>query len=151
MIPADLLLDAYMNAYFPMAEPSDGKLYWYKPEMRAIFKLESIKTPRSVRKLINSGYFEIQVDKNFEQVIRSCSNRADTWISQEIIESYINLYRLGWAHSVETYFNGELAGGLYGVAIGGAFFGESMFYKVSNASKVAFYALTERLRSRGYI
>jgi leucyl/phenylalanyl-tRNA---protein transferase len=151
MIDANLLLSAYISAYFPMAEPDEGKIYWYSPDPRAVFLLEKMKMPRSIRKLITNGYFDIKINSAFESVVRNCSKRDDSWISEEIILSYINLHHLGFAHSVEAYHNNELAGGLYGVSIGGAFFGESMFFNVSNASKAAFYSLVEIMKKRGFI
>ncbi len=152
LIPPELLINAYSQGIFPMAE-NDGTIYWYGPDPRAIIPLETYKPPKSLRPIINKKYFEMVVNRNFEQVIRNCAaprDEDDTWISEEIILSYIDLHRAGFAHSVEAYYEGELVGGLYGVAINGVFCGESMFYKMPNASKVAFYYLIEILKHRGF-
>ncbi len=146
-----MLLAAYSQGYFPMAESRDGDIYWHSPDPRAIFNIYEIEPPRSIRQIIRKGNFIITENRQFPEVIKACSVREDTWISDEIIESYINLHNEGYAQSVETWFNGELAGGLYGVTIGGAFFGESMFSLVSNASKIAFYYLVEKLRRLGFV
>jgi leucyl/phenylalanyl-tRNA---protein transferase len=150
MIPAPLLLHAYRNAIFPMAM-EDGEIGWFSPDPRAIIPLdEGFKVPHGLRRTLRKGLFEIRIDVDFEEVMRRCARRDETWINEEIIESYVNLHRLGHAHSVEAWFDGRLAGGLYGVAIGGAFFGESMFHEVTDASKVALHALVERMRARGF-
>jgi len=144
------LLNAYCQGYFPMADEQNGKINWYSPELRAIFPIEKIKPPKSLLKEIAKNPMECTINNNFEAVIHFCSNRETTWISAEIIEMYYELHRLGFAHSVETWQDGEIVGGLYGVSIGGAFFGESMFNIVSNASKVAFYFLIAHLKNRNF-
>jgi leucyl/phenylalanyl-tRNA--protein transferase len=150
MIPADLLLHAYRQAVFPMASP-EGEITWFSPDPRAIIPLdEAFHIPHGLRRTLKKGRFEIRIDTDFEKVMRKCADRAETWIGEEIISSYVNLHRLGHAHSVEAWSEGRLAGGLYGVAIGGAFFGESMFHEVTDASKVALHGLVMRLRERGY-
>jgi leucyl/phenylalanyl-tRNA--protein transferase len=150
MIPADLLLHAYRQAVFPMASP-EGEVTWFSPDPRAIIPLDKeFHVPHGLRRTLKKGRFEIRVNVDFEAVMRKCANRAETWIGEEIITSYVNLHRLGHAHSVEAWCEGKLAGGLYGVAIGGAFFGESMFHEVTDASKVALHGLVMRLRERGY-
>ena len=149
LIPALQLIDAYSKGYFPMAEP-DGEIYWHCPQMRAVFPLDSLAVPRKLQNSLRKSNFYFSINKCFEEVILQCSNRRDTWISETIINSYIELYRLGFAHSVETWENGILVGGLYGVTLGGAFFGESMFNSVTNASKAAFYHLVERLKTNGF-
>lgn len=147
------LIYGYMNGIFPMAD-SDGTLYWYSPDPRAVIPIETYKPAKSLRPVLNRKIFDIRVNTDFEGVMRGCARtRSDgegTWISEEIIEAYTDLHRYGFAHSVEAYLDDELVGGLYGVAIGGAFFGESMFYSVPNASKVAFHHLIERLKDRHY-
>lgn len=150
MIESSLLLSAYASGYFPMAESRTGDIQWYSPDPRAIIPLEGLNVPRSLRQVIKKRLFEITIDTEFEQVIRSCAQRAETWISEEIIESYCELYRKGYAHSVETWKGGSLTGGLYGVALGGAFFGESMFSTARDASKVALVALVDRLNSKKF-
>lgn len=153
LLSADDLIYGYMNGIFPMAD-SDGTLYWYSPDPRAIIPLDTYKPAKSLRPVLNKGTFEIRINADFEGVMRGCAaprpDEENTWISEEIIDAYTELHRLGFAHSVETYVDNELVGGLYGVAIGAVFFGESMFHTVSNASKVAFHYLIENLRRKNY-
>ncbi len=151
LIDPELLLAAYANGYFPMADPKTGEIGWYSPDPRTIFELETFKVPRSLRQTIRKGIFEVRVDRQFEEVMRGCADRKETWISEDIIGSYVRLHDLGFAHSVEAWNDDRLAGGLYGVAIGGAFFGESMFSLVRDASKVTLVALVERMKERGYL
>ena len=150
IIPPDLLLYAYCNAIFPMAESREGPLYWYSPDPRAIFPLDGVKVSRSLRQVIKKRVFEVTMDSAFEEVIRACAEREDTWISEQIVQSYLELHRLGYAHSIESWKGEKLVGGLYGVAIGAAFFGESMFHVERDASKVALVFLVERLRGRSF-
>jgi leucyl/phenylalanyl-tRNA--protein transferase len=154
MLPADLLLSAYANGWFPMAV-GGGEIRWFSPDPRAVFPLDRFHVPRRLARVIRRGTFTIHINRSFEDVIRACAfaDREDdggTWIDHEIYESYCALHRAGFAHSVEAWHEGQLAGGLYGVALGGAFFGESMFHHVTDASKVALVALVERLTSRGF-
>ncbi|MBI5325225.1 MAG: leucyl/phenylalanyl-tRNA--protein transferase [Ignavibacteriae bacterium] len=151
IIEPQYLLNAYASGYFPMAESKDSIILWHSPDPRAIIPLAQIKMPRSLRQSIKKEEFEFRIDTAFRQVIEACSQRDDTWISQEIIDSYTILHSFGYAHSVETFKEGNLVGGLYGVALGGAFFGESMFSTVSNASKAAFYHLAEHIIEHGFI
>jgi len=152
-LTADDLLYGYINGIFPMAEP-DGTIYWYSPDPRAVIPIDSYKPHKSLRPVINKNTFEIRVDWDFEGVMRGCAGpRAQeegTWISDDIILAYTNLHKLGYAHSVEAYLENRLVGGLYGVAIGGVFFGESMFFRAPNSSKVAFHFLIEILRANDY-
>ena len=150
IIDPKFLLTAYCNGYFPMADPKTGEIGWYSPDPRAIFPLGEFRIPRSLRLTIKKGVFEIRVNGKFEDVMRGCAQRDETWISGEIIRSYVHLHDLGYAHSVEAWKNGRLAGGLYGVAIGGAFFGESMFSAERDASKVALAFLVERMIERRF-
>jgi leucyl/phenylalanyl-tRNA--protein transferase len=155
MIPTDLLVSAYASGWFPMAVHS-GEIRWYSPDPRGIIPLDGFHVPSRLARVVRAGTFDIEIDRDFEAIIRACAgvDRHDgdpgTWIDDEIIESYKALHRAGLAHSVEAWQDGQLAGGLYGVALGGAFFGESMFHRVTDASKVALVALVDRLRSRGY-
>lgn len=153
LLSADDLIYGYMNGIFPMAD-SDGSLYWYSPDPRAIIPLETYKPAKSLRPILNKSSFEIRINNDFEGVMRGCASPRqgdeNTWISEEIIQAYTELHRLGFAHSVEAYLENRLVGGLYGVAIGAAFFGESMFHSVSNASKVAFHYLIEILKRQGF-
>ncbi len=147
----EVLISAYRQGYFPMADEENGKIYWHSPDPRAIIPLDKITTPRSLRQYFKKHPMEFRVDTNFEYIIKKCADRAETWISPEIIDAYIAFHYMGFAHSVETYMDGKIVGGLYGVTLGGAFFGESMFSEVSNASKAAFYFLAYRLMERGFI
>lgn len=142
--PEDVLV-AYSKGIFPMADNAYSGISWFFTNPRAIINLEEnfggLHIPRSLSQVIKKNIFEIKFDCNFKSVIKNCSSRQPTWISGEIIDLYSKLNELGYAHSVEAYKDGELAGGLYGVAYKGAFFGESMFHKYPNASKVAVYNL----------
>ena len=153
-LSAEQLIYAYASGYFPMGDEAE-EIRWYNPDPRAIIPIESYAPVKSLRPILNKGIFECRINQAFELVMRHCSQpRSEDdgiWISEEIIQAYTELHRLGLAHSVEVYTNGELVGGLYGVCLGGAFFGESMFSWVSNASKVAFHHLLVRLRERGYV
>ncbi|MBM2814086.1 MAG: Leucyl/phenylalanyl-tRNA--protein transferase [Ignavibacteria bacterium] len=150
-ISVEDVLNAYKNGYFPMAEPETGEIYWYSPDPRAIFPLGTLNSPRLIKQIIKHGIFNFKIDTVFGEVIEACARRDDSWISDEIIRLYRKLHEAGYAHSVEAWHEGELVGGLYGVSIGGAFFGESMFYKISNASKACFYVLCEHLKKRNFI
>lgn len=149
MIPAELLLHAYRQAVFPMAM-EDGEIAWFSPDPRAIIPLDTFHVPHGLKRTLKKNPFEIRINTAFEEVMRSCARRDETWINDVIIASYVNLHHIGHAHSVEAWLDGKLAGGLYGVSLGGAFFGESMFHEVTDASKVALHALVERLRARGF-
>ena len=161
MIPVEVLLDGYSQGIFPMAD-DDGEIRWYDADPRTILDIHDFHIPRDLRRFLNRGLFEIRFDNAFERVIRACATRQSTWISEEIISSYLNLHQLGYAHSVETWLRlaassnvknmneEKLVGGLYGVALGAAFFGESMFYRASHASKVALAHLAEHLKSRNF-
>lgn len=150
IIESDLLLAAYAAGYFPMADARNGPVHWYSPDPRAVIPLETFRVSRSLRQTMNKHLFEIRLDTSFEEVMRGCAEREDTWISESIIQSYLPLHRLGSAHSVEAWFEDELVGGLYGVALGAAFFGESMFSRKKDASKVALVHLVSRLRDKNY-
>lgn len=150
IIEPDFLLDAYGNGYFPMAEPDTGEIYWYSPDPRAIFDLNKFHVPKSLAKKLRSNPFQFKINKNFKQVMIECAKREETWISGDIIDSYVVLNELGFAYSFEAYYEDKLAGGLYGVAIKGAFFGESMFHIVRDASKAALVFLVENLKMCGY-
>jgi leucyl/phenylalanyl-tRNA--protein transferase len=149
MIDPELLLQGYRLGVFPMAM-ENGAIEWFSPDPRAILPLEDFHVPHALRGLLRKKIFETKIDTAFSDVIEGCAAREDTWINREIIESYIRLHEVGYAHSVEAWTNGNLAGGLYGVAIGGAFFGESMFHRVTDASKIALVALVEHLRARKF-
>ena len=146
-----LIVSAYAQGIFPMAD-EDGTVYWFSPDPRAIIELEGFHASRSLQRVYRQGRFKLTIDEDFSSVIDGCADRAEgTWISADIRRTFIELNRLGFAHSVEVWRDGRLAGGIYGIALGGAFFAESMFHRVSNASKVALYYLIQRLRKRGFI
>jgi leucyl/phenylalanyl-tRNA---protein transferase len=151
----ELLLNAYASGYFPMAESRHGRhIHWYYPEQRGILPLDAFHVPRSLSKFMRRNPFTLTTDKAFPQVIRGCAelceSRQQTWINDEIISLYETLWRKGFAHSIECWQGDRLAGGIYGVAIGGAFFGESMFSRQPNASKVALVHLVRLLQEHGY-
>ena len=151
MIPINTLLDAYRAGFFPMAVR--GRVGWYSPNERGVLPLGQFHVPRRLRRVLRQGRFRFTVDREFQRVIESCASRPDdagNWIDAEIIESYRALHDAGFAHSVESWQGEHLAGGLYGVALGGVFFGESMFRHETDASKAALWALVERLRERDY-
>ena len=146
----DLVLEAYRQGFFPMAEHRHGPILWYSPDPRAIIPLESFHIPRSLRRIVREEAYSIRYDTSFEPVMRACAEREDTWISEEIIRVYVRLFEQGHGHSVETWKEDSLVGGLYGVTLGGAFFGESMFSRAANASKIALVALVQKLRTEGF-
>jgi leucyl/phenylalanyl-tRNA--protein transferase len=149
MIAPELLLGAYADGIFPMAL-DDGEIGWFSPDPRGVLPLETFHVPHGLARALKSNRFEIRINSAFEEVMRGCATREETWIDQEILDSYRRLHRLGWAHSVEAWREERLVGGLYGVAMGGVFFGESMFHRETDASKVALNALVQRLRERGF-
>ena len=151
----DMLLRAYAIGVFPMAEDRDDPdLFWVDPRMRGIIPLDDFHVPRRLRRTVRNGGFRVTVDSAFEATIEACAEstelRPRTWINDRIIMLYTSLYHLGFAHSVECWLGRRLIGGLYGVAMGGAFFGESMFSRQSDASKIALIHLVARLRAGGF-
>ena len=156
-VPLDpeTLLSAYAQGAFPMADRG-GTVRWYTADPRGVFPLDDrFHIPRTLRQIVNQNRFEIRINHDFPAVMRACKSvprgkHEGTWISEELIAAYVRLHELGFAHSVECWHKGELAGGLYGVSLGAAFFGESMFHIAPNASKVALVHLVQRLRERGY-
>ena len=152
MIPSSVLVSAYREGIFPMAL-EDGEIGWFSPDPRGVIPLDTFHVPRRLQRVVRSDQWSVQVDTHFEEVMRACAERPreGTWISDEILESYVELHRLRCAHSVEVWRNEALVGGLYGVHLGGAFFGESMFHRVTDDSKVALVALIERLRVGGFV
>ncbi len=142
---------AYRRGIFPMQDSRTGELHWFQPDPRTILPLDGFHISRSLARTIRQGRFEVSFDRDFEGVMRACADREEgTWISEEFIAVYGALHRVGKTHSVEVWRNGRLVGGTYGVALGGAFMGESMFHRETDASKVALAALVERLNARGY-
>lgn len=134
-----------------MADGREGEIRWYSPEQRGIIPLHDLKVSRSLRQTLRKKMFAVRINTNFEATMRACADRDDVWISETIVQSYLQLHRLGYAHSVECWNNEKLVGGLYGVTIGGAFFGESMFSRLADASKVALVYLVKRLNERGFV
>jgi leucyl/phenylalanyl-tRNA--protein transferase len=154
-ITAEMLLRAYAIGIFPMAEArNDPELYWIDPESRGIIPLDAFHVPRSLKKTVRRGVFDVSCDTCFERVVEACAapaaGRRQTWINQTIFDLCSQLFRMGHAHSVEVFLDGELVGGLYGISLGGAFFGESMFSNETDASKVALVHLVARLRAGNY-
>jgi leucyl/phenylalanyl-tRNA--protein transferase len=147
------LLTAYSQGIFPMAD-RHGTIKWYSADPRGILPLDAFHVPRTLGQLIRNGKgFEVRINHDFTATMKACrEKRTDgTWINDRLIKAYTELHGLGFAHSVETWWDGELAGGLYGVSLGGAFFGESMFHRRKDASKIALVALVNRLREKGFV
>lgn len=153
LTPIDVL-NGYMNGIFPMGN-INNTIDWYYTEPRAIIPVNidslSFKIPRSLNQVLKKEVFKLKVDTNFIFVIQQCSSRTETWINKLIFEAYIELFKMGYAHSVESYIDKKIVGGLYGVALKGVFFGESMFHREKNASKVCLAKLLEILKSNGYM
>ncbi|MGO8955510.1 MAG: leucyl/phenylalanyl-tRNA--protein transferase [Rhodomicrobium sp.] len=154
-ITPQVLLKAYACGIFPMAESADDPtLYWIEPERRGVLSLEQVHVPRRLARIIKQEKFEVRTDSAYEGVIEGCASsragRRTTWINKRIRELYAELFEMGYCHTVEAWLDGRLAGGLYGVALGGAFFGESMFSYETDASKVALIHLVARLRHGGF-
>jgi len=146
-----LLVRAYREGIFPMAL-EHGEIGWFSPDPRGILPLDGFHVPSRLARVVRQGRFQIAIDRDFGRVMRECAadREEGTWISGDIVEAYGALHRLGLAHSVEAWLDGDLVGGLYGVHLGGAFFGESMFHRVTDASKVALVALVDRLTRHGF-
>jgi len=149
-LPLSVLRAAYADGWFPMGERGTRLIEWFSPDPRGILPLTAFHVPARLGRTLRAGRFEIRVDEAFTEVMARCAERDDTWISDVITETYTALHLAGEAHSVECWREGRLVGGLYGVSLGGAFFGESMFHVETDASKVALAALVDRLRTRGY-
>lgn len=147
---SQLVLRAYAAGIFPMAD-DDGTIRWYSPDPRCIFDLKRFHVPKRMLRTYRQGLFEMRVNTAWDDVIRLCAARDSTWISEDIKRVYTDLYRQGYAHSIEVFQNDELAGGLYGVSVGGAFMAESMFHTVTDASKMCLVYTVERLRERGFL
>ena len=151
-LTAETLLQAYRVGLFPMSEGRDNpEVFWVDPKMRGIFPLEGFHISRRLARRIRQAEFQVTFDTAFEEVMRGCADRPETWINDTIFALYLTLFRRGQAHSVEVWKDGQLVGGVYGVSIGAAFFGESMFSRQTDASKTALAFLVDRLRSGGYL
>jgi leucyl/phenylalanyl-tRNA--protein transferase len=151
-LDADLVLEAYARGIFPMAEPppDDDVIGWWSPDPRCVIPLDGLHVSRRLARTIRQGKFEVRFDTAFEAVMRGCARPEGTWISDDVLRTYLELHRRGLAHSVECWREGRLAGGTYGVRIGAAFMAESKFHVDRDASKVAVVALVERLNGRGF-
>lgn len=154
-ITPELLLKAYAYGVFPMAKSrDDDEVYWVQPKERGVIPLSEFHVPRSLKKTLRKKNYEVRLDTAFMEVIDSCAetthDREDTWINDEIRELFLDLFEAGLAHSVETWMDGELAGGLYGLSMGAVFFGESMFTRRDNASKIALCHLVATMKAGGY-
>jgi leucyl/phenylalanyl-tRNA---protein transferase len=151
-IDVEAIVDGYRQGYFLMAEDDESDLAWYNSRERTLIPLDDrFHVPRSLKRYINQDRFSVAIDQDFEAVVEGCANRESTWISDELKEIYWALHKAGWAHSFETWQQGQLAGGILGLSIGGMFIGESMFYTIPEGSKVAMVKLAEHLRSRGFL
>jgi leucyl/phenylalanyl-tRNA--protein transferase len=152
LVPLDprLLIQAYAQGLFPMADV-DGTLHWYAADPRAILEHDHLHISRSLRATLRQGRYEIRMDTAFDAVVRGCAARTETWISEALLTAYRYLHVAGLAHSIEAWQQGTLVGGLYGIALGAAFLGESMFSQAPDASKVCLVALVEHLKTRGYV
>lgn len=151
MLTAHQVLHGYTKGIFPMADPDeDDVVFWYEPDMRGVIIPEEFHIPKNLRRLYNKQPFELRINSNFRLCMRHCSMRSETWISDEIIDVYTGLHKMGYGYSFEAWLNGKMVGGLYGVAMGKAFFGESMFHTVTDASKVALVFLMEWINKNGY-
>lgn len=151
LLKPDNMLRLYASGAFPMANDKTGTINWYMPEVRTIIPLDNYNVPRSAKKAIEKINFEIKFDTDFTNVIMGCSDREETWLSKDLIDAYKRLRKRGYVHTVESWLEGKLVGGLYGVTFRGAFFGESMFSKVSEASKAALIALIKHLGEKDFL
>jgi len=151
LLKPDNMLRLYASGAFPMADPRTDSINWYLPEIRTIIPLNNFNIPRSTKKAIDDENFEIRFDTDFERILEGCADRESTWISDELKSAYRRLKKRGHIHTVETWKDGELVGGLYGITFRGAFFGESMFSKVSQASKAALVALLKHLKEKDFV
>lgn len=149
LLEPGFMISMYARGSFPMAQ-EDGSIDWYLPKTRAIIPVDSFNIPKSLKKFMQNSNFDYRFDSDILTVVKNCSNRSETWISQDLIEAYERLINLGYVHSVEVYQKDELVGGLYGIAFRGAFFGESMFSKVPQASKCAMVKLLENLKIKEF-
>lgn len=150
-ITPELLIQAYAAGVFPMSHgAAEDEVFWVDPEHRGIIPLDAFHISRSLARELRKDWFTIRIDTAFAEVVRHCADRPETWINDEIFALYVALHQMGLAHSLEVWDGGALVGGVYGVALGGAFFGESMFSRRTNASKIALAALVDRLRQGGF-
>ncbi|MDR3611783.1 MAG: leucyl/phenylalanyl-tRNA--protein transferase [Ignavibacteriaceae bacterium] len=147
----DNMLRMYATGAFPMADDKNGEILWYRPEIRTIIPVGNYNIPRSLKKYLQTAAFEFKMDTDFLSVVNGCADRESTWISDELIEAYLRLYKRKHIHSIEVWQSGKLVGGLYGIVFRGAFFGESMFSKVPQASKAALSYLLQHLKEKDFV
>jgi leucyl/phenylalanyl-tRNA---protein transferase len=153
-LSADLLVRAYANGFFPMADETTGRVHWFDPPQRGVLPIEGVDLGKHTLRLVRQARFQVTLDAAFEQVVAHCARNArrqDTWITDEVAAAYLELHRMGAAHSVEVWQEGALVGGMYGVTLGSYFAGESQFHLVSNAGAVGFHHLCEGLRASGFL
>lgn len=151
LLKPENMISLYSKGAFPMADEKTGSINWYLPETRCIIPLDNFNIPRSLKKILNQKTFEIKYNYDFISVVKECANRESTWISEELIEAYVRLQKQGYIKTIETWKDNTLVGGLYGISFRGAFFGESMFSKVSQASKVALIHLIYHLKEKNFV
>lgn len=149
LTPANLIY-AYQNGYFPMPSPETGEIVWLMPHHRAVIPLDQFHVSRSLKRTLKRGGYRVTFDQAFAEVMQGCSERAETWITEEFRDAYTQMYHLGIGHSVEVWLGEKLVGGVYGICIEGVFFAESKFHRARDASKVALYALVEHLKKKGF-
>lgn len=150
-ITPEILLHAYASGVFPMADSAtDTEIYWVDPHRRGIIPLDGFHTSRSLSRRIRRGGYQVKINSAFLQVVQACADRNETWINQQITDLYVQLHEMGHAHSFEVWADNRLVGGVYGVTLGTAFFGESMFSRQTDASKLALYHLVEHLNVHGF-
>lgn len=149
--PQNILM-AYSNGYFPMAhEDENNEIYWHRPQKRAVFLLEEFELKKDIKKILEKDKFRFSINSCFEKVIEGCASRESTWISEDIKNQYIQLNKMGYAYSFEAWYKKELVGGLYGIVLGKAFFGESMFHTMPDASKATFGNLITELKNKEFL
>ena len=151
LLKPENMIRLYASGAFPMADAETGNINWYLPDIRTIIPLDKYNIPRTTKKAIEEKNFEIKIDFDFEGVVAGCADRESTWISEELKSAYRRLKKRGHIHTVETWKDGKLVGGLYGVTFRGVFFGESMFSKVSQSSKAALVALLKHLKEKDFV
>ncbi|EKD28125.1 MAG: hypothetical protein ACD_79C00422G0010 [uncultured bacterium] len=148
----ELIISAYCNGYFPMGLDNTSEIGWFRPDPRAIIDLDDFHISNSLKRFQKKLFYEVKINYDFRTVMKYCMNRKEgTWITTEMLDLYYEIHKLGFAHSLEIYVDGQLGGGLYGISIHGAFFGESMFYLKSNCSKIALMELVSRMKKKGMI
>lgn len=151
LLKPENMLRLYAKGAFPMADEKSGNINWYLPDTRCIIPLDNFNIPRSLKIFIERNEFELKLNQDFLSVVKNCANRKSTWISDELISAYLRLYKIGHIQTVEVYKEGILVGGLYGINFRGAFFGESMFSKIPQASKIALAKLLHHLKEKDFI